>query len=337
MSPGPIILDLQGLSLAKDEVSLVQHPLVGGVIFFSRNFQSPEQMLALVGSIRSCRPDLLLCVDQEGGRVQRFKTGLTRLPAMKKFLPLYRQNPQSSLKLVRDVAWLMASELQALGIDLSFAPVLDVDDNRSSVIADRAFSPDADEVVALAGAFIEGMHEAGMATTGKHFPGHGGVAADSHLEMPVDERSQTELLKRDLIPFVALRERLNAVMPAHILYSAIDGDYPAGFSRFWLQSYLRQQLAYDGLIVSDDLSMEGAAKYGSYVNRTELALRAGCDMVLICNNRPGVLSVLNELDCHQSSKSKRRIQAMFAKERPTLASIQALERWRLTRNILNCF
>lgn len=326
------MLDLSGLELTADERTLLTEPLVGGVIFFARNYASPEQLSALVAEIRSIRPELLLAVDQEGGRVQRFKEGFTRLPAMQAFLPLYRQDAESTLKLVQDAGWLMAAEVLSLGVDFSFAPVLDVDDAHCSVIADRAFSADAAEVASLAGAFIDGMHEAGMASTGKHFPGHGAVTGDSHLVLPVDERSWDDIAQRDWVPFEKLAKRLDAVMPAHIVFSQIDTQ-PVGFSSLWLQEKLRGELNFDGVIFSDDLSMEGAAGAGGYGERAELALAAGCDMVLVCNNRDGAIEVIRRLKSTNPEISSR-LPSMARRRVWDRSTLDALPRWHQTRDRL---
>lgn len=332
MPPGPVMLDLEGLQLSAAERDLLGDPLVGGVIFFARNFQSRTQLADLVASIRERRPGLLLAVDQEGGRVQRFKNGFTRLPPMQLFLPDYRRAPADTLELVRDTGWLMAAEILAMDIDFSFAPVLDVDADYCSVIADRSFSDSADEVSELAAAFVAGMGEAGMAATGKHFPGHGGVQGDSHLVLPVDHRGWEEIERRDWQPFRRLGNDLAAVMPAHIVFSQLDSS-PVGFSRFWLQDKLRDELGFRGVIFSDDLTMEGAAGAGDYGDRAELALDAGCDMVLVCNNRQGALQVLERLNAHPRQPSPRL--ATMRKQRDwSWADLEAERRWRDTRERL---
>lgn len=331
-APGPLMLDLEGLELSAEERDLIAQPLVGGLIFFARNYRDPEQLRQLVAEIRRIRPGLLLAVDQEGGRVQRLKNGFTELPAMQRFLPHYRAEPETTLQLVRDAGWLMAAEILAMDIDFSFAPVLDVDDDYCSVIADRSFSGRADEVTALAGAFIAGMHEAGMAVTGKHFPGHGAVRGDSHLLLPVDERSWNEIVARDWQPFQVLAGTLDAVMPAHIVFSQLDSQ-AVGFSRFWLQNKLRGELAFEGVIFSDDLSMEGAAVGGSYGDRAELALAAGCDMVLVCNNRNGALEVLERLR-NKPDLNVSRLPTMRKRRDWTWDTLQSQLRWKQTRTRL---
>jgi beta-N-acetylhexosaminidase len=288
--------DLAGETLSADEYALLENPWLGGIILFSRNFSSIEQVTALVRQVREVRPELIIAVDQEGGRVQRFQQGFTRLPAMQQLGVCYGENPSPAVGLARDLGWLMAAEVRACGVDLSFAPVLDVDWNHCSVIGDRAFSDDVDVLVQLATAFIEGMHEAGMAAVGKHFPGHGGVEGDSHLELPHDNRSFENIRDRDLRPFGELIQKnlLEGIMPAHVVYSCLD-DKPAVFSSHWLQDVLRNQLDFNGTIFSDDLSMKGAEGMGDYPRRAMLSLEAGCDMILVCNNRTGADEVLDAL------------------------------------------
>lgn len=288
------MLDIAGLELTAEDRELLLHPHAGGLILFARNFASREQVTELNRAIREIRPDLIIAVDQEGGRVQRFREGFVRLPAMRKLGRLYDNDNDAALSLAHDCGWLMAAEVLATGVDISFAPVLDIDAGISRVIDDRAFHSKPAHLITLARAFIAGMHEAGMAATGKHFPGHGSVAADSHVDLPVDERDLDSLRALDLQPFAALCPELEGIMPAHVLYPAVDAQ-PAGFSPFWLQQILRSEFGFNGVIFSDDLSMEGATMAGSFSDRTHAALDAGCDMVLVCNNRPAALDVLNAL------------------------------------------
>jgi beta-N-acetylhexosaminidase len=276
------------------EKDLLSHPGTGGLILFTRNYQDRQQLAELVRQIRAVRPEILIAVDQEGGRVQRFRDGFVRLPPMAALGRRYDQTPQLAMAEASLVGELMASELTELDIDLSFAPVLDLDYGTSTVIGDRSFHGDADAMIALAGAFIDGMSAAGMAATGKHFPGHGHVVADSHLELPVDPRPLAEIEAADLRPFVALAQKLDGIMPAHVIYSAVENQ-TAGFSRYWLQTRLREQMGFRGVIFSDDLSMAGAHGVGGYAERARAALAAGCDMVLACNNRTGAEEVLDFL------------------------------------------
>lgn len=326
MPLGPLMLDIEGLHTTVQDRELLAHPLVGGLILFARNFQTPAQLSVLISEIRSVRPEIIIAVDQEGGRVQRLKDGFTRLPPMRCLGELYQTDPQRAERLAKQTGWLMAAEVLAEGIDLSFAPVLDIDCAISEVIGDRAFANVADQVAALSRAFIQGMHDAGMVATGKHFPGHGSVQADSHIAIPVDERPYEKIEKLDMMPFKALAGEMDAVMPAHVIYSQVDSQ-PAGFSRHWLQDILRERLGFDGVIFSDDLSMEGASVAGSFADRALAALAAGCDMVLVCNNRPAALEVLDYLDNAPFAPSQRlsRLHGKSAFDRQTL---RQSEQWK---------
>ncbi|MDX2463645.1 MAG: beta-N-acetylhexosaminidase [Porticoccus sp.] len=335
MTLGPLMLDLNGLVLETPEVELLKNPHVGGIIFFARNFSSREQITALVAEIRSIRPELLLCVDQEGGRVQRFREGFTRIPPMQVLGNRLEMELDGAEGLLRDCGWLMASELLACGIDFSFAPVLDVDRGQCEVISDRSFSDSPELASRAAEIFIEGMHEAGMSATGKHFPGHGGVLADSHLETPFDGRSMDALRQRDLIPFVNLAATLDAVMPAHIVFPAIDAD-AVGFSPFWLQNILRRELQFSGVIFSDDLSMKGADVAGGYAEKAHCALQAGCDMVLVCNNREGALEVLNYLASSEQIPSSR-LSKMTGRDGLDWDALISSDRWISTAITLSTF
>lgn len=311
MNRGPVMCDLEGLVLTSAEKDLLQHPLVGGIILFARNYASPAQVRELTASIRALRPELLIAVDQEGGRVQRFREGFTRLPPMQELGNRYRQQGERALDLARDCGWVMASEVRSCGVDLSFAPVLDVDCNYSSIIGNRSFSDRADEVIAVASAFIDGMHQAGMGAVGKHFPGHGAVIADSHLETPYDDRDYAAIEARDMLPFIKLIEKLDGIMPAHLVYSKLCTK-PAVFSEFWLKNILRQQLGFKGVIFSDDLCMEGAAMIGSYPQRAREALDAGCDMILVCNNRAASLEIIHYLEKEPFSPGNNALNTCFS-------------------------
>jgi len=292
---GPVMIDCRSLSLQQDERDMLAHPLTGGVILFTRNYESVDQLRALIQDIREAAgKPLIIAVDHEGGRVQRFRPGFTRLPAMGQILQL-TDNDNDADALSYACGVIMAYELKQLDIDISFAPVLDIN-GVSNVIGDRGFSPEPEVVSRLAGCLIDGMHAIGMPSTGKHFPGHGSVVADSHIDTPVDERDWQTIQQQDLVPFADLiaRQKIDAMMPAHVRFAAID-DKPAGFSPYWLQTILRDKLGFDGVIFSDDLSMEGAAVAGTYPERAQQALAAGCDMVLACNNTTGALAILNGL------------------------------------------
>lgn len=276
---GSLMVDIAGTWLTSEDRQFLRQPEVGGLIIFARNIESPRQVRELSASIRAIRPDLLLAVDQEGGRVQRLRQGFVRLPAMRAIA----DNPNAEF-LAEQCGWLMATEVLAVGLDLSFAPVLDLDYQRSAVVGSRSFEGDPERAALLAGAFIRGMNDAGMAATGKHFPGHGWAEADSHVAIPNDERSLETIRANDLVPFARLSKQLAALMPAHVIYPKVDAQ-PAGFSRRWLQEILRGELDFDGVIFSDDLSMAGAHVVGDAASRIEAALNAGCDMGLVCNDR----------------------------------------------------
>jgi beta-N-acetylhexosaminidase len=308
---GRLMLDLKGVSLDRDERLQLQNPQVGGVILFSRNIQSRDQICDLVAEIRACSKSLLVAVDQEGGRVQRLREGFTAIPSMQAIGNLIARSPEEGLGLSKDLGWLMASEVIACGLDLSFAPVLDVDRDTSSIIGDRSFSDQPEIVISAAEAFIKGMHDAGMAVTGKHFPGHGGIVADSHLEAPVDDRSWNTLYARDIQPFAKLSKMLDAVMPAHITFPSVDPD-SVGFSSFWLNDVLRGKLGFEGIIFSDDLTMKGADIAGGYVDKAKLALKAGCDMILVCNCPQGAVEVLSYMESANISQSSK-LASMVAK------------------------
>lgn len=280
---GALMLDIAGTALTQEDIQLLQAPQVGGVILFGRNIESPRQVRALTDHMRQVRPDILIAVDQEGGRVQRLKQGFTLLPAMGRFGELYQQQPELAVELAEQCGWLMATEVLAVGIDFSFAPVLDLNDI-SDVIGDRSFARNMDDIIVLARAFLSGMQRAGMATTGKHFPGHGSVKADSHVAAAIDSRSYAEIQQKDMQSFIQLQAQLDALMPAHVIYDQVDPN-PAGFSPYWIQTVLRQQLNFDGVLFSDDLSMQAACVAGGADARIQAALNAGCDMGLVCNDR----------------------------------------------------
>ncbi|MFW2174138.1 beta-N-acetylhexosaminidase [Acinetobacter guillouiae] len=280
---GALMLDIAGTELTQEDIELLQTPQVGGMILFSRNIESPAQVRALTDHMRQIRPDILIAVDQEGGRVQRLKQGFTLLPAMGHFGELYLTQPEKALTLAEQCGWLMAIEVLAVGIDFSFAPVLDLNDI-SDVIGDRAFAKNVQDIVPLASAFMKGMQRAGMATTGKHFPGHGSVKADSHVAAAIDPREYQDIYNNDMQSFIQLQTQLDALMPAHVIYEKVDPN-PAGFSPYWIQTILRQELQFDGVLFSDDLSMQAACVAGGADARIRAALEAGCDMGLVCNNR----------------------------------------------------
>lgn len=326
---GPIMCDIDGPQLDADEGEILLHPLIGGVILFSRNFDSPNQLIELTEKIHRLRkPSLLIAVDHEGGRIQRFRDGFSRLPACG-LLGSSKPIKEAQL-LAHQAGWLMAAELLSVGVDFSFAPVLDVGGDISEVIGDRSFHVEPDKISQLARAYATGMKEAGMAAVGKHFPGHGSVIEDSHVSMPVDSRLFSAIDTHDLIPFKSLIDfGISGLMPAHVIYSEID-TLPAGFSSIWLKDILRKQLNFKGTIFSDDLSMEGAKIIGDYINRTKAALEAGCDMVLICNNKEGVISVLDHyLQTKLSSnKSLSRLEKMRGNFNYIYSELKSRKEWQ---------
>lgn len=329
MSLGPVMLDVHGLALTPPERERLRHPLTGGVILFARNFESPEQLESLVGEIHGLRePRLLVAVDHEGGRVQRFRSGFTVLPPARRFGEIHDENPKRALRLAESAGWLMATELRAVDIDFSFAPVLDVDRGISEVIGDRAFHGNPETVADLAHAFVRGMHQAGMSAVGKHFPGHGGCHADSHLALPVDARALADIETEDLVPFERLvHVGLEGIMPAHVVYPRVAPE-PAGYSRFWLKQILRGRLGFQGVIFSDDLSMEGAKGAGGPVARAHAALAAGCDMVLICNDPAGAEELLDGLGTHLDPASALRLVRLHGRNAVPRPELAADPHWR---------
>lgn len=294
LARGPVMLDIAGLAPTTEERERLAHPLVGGVILFARNYESPPQLRELTASIRALRsPPLLIAVDHEGGRVQRFREGFTAIPPMRRLGEQWDADAARAAREATRTGWVIANELRAHAIDFSFAPVLDLDYTTSVVIGDRALHRNPNAVAHLGAALIAGLHAGGMSSVGKHFPGHGFVSADSHAEVPIDERPWESVVADDLVPFGALAARgLDAVMPAHVIYRAID-VLPAGFSRKWLRDILRDRLRFDGVVFSDDLSMAGASGAGDVVGRAEAATDAGCDMVLVCNDADAAAALLD--------------------------------------------
>jgi beta-N-acetylhexosaminidase len=315
MRLGPVMVDVAGLELTPDDIERLQHPQVGGVILFARNFAAPLQLIQLTHSIRELRtPQLVIAVDHEGGRVQRFRHGFTAIPAMANLGKLWDRDPAQALAAARGCGFVIGSELQAHGVDFTFAPVLDVDYGESSVIGDRALHADPHTIAVLAEALQAGLFAAGMTSVGKHFPGHGYVRADSHLELPVDDRTLAQITATDLIPFQRLaRSGMGGMMPAHVVYPKVDAK-AAGFSAIWLQKILREKLGFEGLIFSDDLSMEGASTAGGVMSRANAALNAGCDMVLLCNDPRSQDAMLEGLERRAIAPTlARRLEKMRGK------------------------
>ncbi len=317
MKPGPVTLDVVGQILSAEDRRRILHPLTGGVILFGRNFTNRKQLTKLTSDIKKLRPDVLISIDHEGGRVQRAKTdGFTHLPAMRKLGELWMAKNKSThaaesaalaMAAATACGYVLAAELRACGVDFSFTPVLDLDFGRSGVIGDRSFSRDPQIVFALAKSLNEGLRLGGMANCGKHFPGHGWAEADSHVAIPVDERALSEILNDDAKPYEWLDLSLAAVMPAHVIYPKVDQN-PAGFSKIWLHSILRQELGFEGVIFSDDLSMEGASVAGSVVKGAEMALDAGCDAVLICNRPDLADQLLGQLKVSKAKQAESAVR-----------------------------
>lgn len=331
MSPGPLIIDVAGCSLTAEDVEVLGHPLVGGVILFTRNFKTSRQVTELTGHIHGMRePRLLVLIDQEGGPVQRFRDGFTHLPAAVQFGRYYDHDPAQALKLTQDAGWLLATELAAVGVDHSFTPVLDCEVRGSKVLKDRTYHRDVQVIAELAHRLMKGLQEGGMQATGKHFPGHGGVRGDSHTELPVDTRAYEDIYAHGILPFERMiHYGLSGIMPAHVVYEQVDSS-PAGFSRIWLREILRTQLEFNGVIFSDDISMAGAHAAGGYTERTEAALEAGCDVVLACNNRAGVVAILEQLQYSPNPVLHSRLAHMRGRHTGDLETFRGSVRWKKT-------
>lgn len=329
MSLGPLLVDIAGTGLSAEDRELLRHPLLGGVLLFTRNYSDPEQLSALVADIHELRtPPLLVAVDQEGGRVQRFQDGFTRLPPARIFGGLYERDAIRARRLAENAAWLMAAELRAAGVDMSFAPVLDLDYGRNAVIGDRAFHHTIKAVSELGRAWLLGMRRAGMAATAKHFPGHGAVSGDSHHILPVDERPLDEIRRRDLKPYEQLmRLELLSVMMAHVVYPAVD-RHPASLSHRWIEEELRGRLEFKGAVYCDDLSMRAMESIGGYPERARAAFAAGCDMLPVCNNRAGVHAIIDELHASPHPMSQWRLARLHGGEPIAREDLYASREWR---------
>lgn len=327
MSLGPVMVDLAGIALEPGDREFLAHPQVGSVILFTRNYESPEQLGRLVADIHAVRsPPLLVAVDQEGGRVQRFRDGFTRLPPLAEIGRRYRANRGEGLAIARELGWLMAAELRAVGVDMSFAPCVDLDYGLSRVIGDRALHSDAAAVAELAVAYMLGMRDAGMAATAKHFPGHGAVAADSHVALPVDRREWPDL-EADFAPYRRMiANGLPAVMVAHVVFPAVD-ELPASLSRRWIGGVLRGDLGFQGAIFADDLSMAGAAAFGGIGARGRLALEAGCDVLPVCNDRAAAVALLESLEAAPDPVSRMRLVRLHGRDGAT-AALAGSPRWQ---------
>jgi beta-N-acetylhexosaminidase len=334
MTLGPLMVDIAGPELTAEDREVLAHPLVGSVVLFTRNYADPEQLQRLVARIHELRnPRLLVAVDHEGGRVQRFRAGFTALPPLRLIGHQFDLDRAAGLELARRHGWLMAAELLSCGLDISFAPCVDLDYGLSEVIGDRAFHNRGAAVGELAVAYMHGMRDAGMAATAKHFPGHGAVVADSHLALPVDRREFSDM-SEELTPYRRLiANGLPAVMVAHILFTAGD-DKPASLSRHWIGEVLRGELRFNGAVFADDLSMAGAASYGDIVMRAAQALTAGCDVLPVCNSRPSVLRLLAGLHAAPDPASHLRQARLRAHAHPERSALLASSHWRLCREAL---
>ena len=330
MSLGPLMVDIAGTELSAEDVRVLSHPMVGSVLLFTRNYSNPRQIAALTAAIRALRtPHLLIAVDHEGGRVQRFREGFTRLPAARLLGRRFDEDRRDALALAQSVGWLMASELRAVGVDFSFAPCIDLDYGVSEIIGDRAFHSDPDSVAALAVATLSGMREAGMAAIAKHFPGHGAVVADSHIALPVDRREFADL-EPDIRPYRPLIDNnIPGIMAAHVVFPAVDA-LPASLSKRWITGVLRGEMGFHGCVFADDLTMAGAAAFGDVMARVELSLDAGCDVLPICNDRHSVELVLARFGANvASAASQARLVRMRARgEAP--ADLRANRHWQET-------
>jgi beta-N-acetylhexosaminidase len=332
---GPLMMDLESVELSAEEVNILKDERVGGVILFARNFVSPRQVKILCESIYQVRRELIIAVDQEGGRVQRFDTGFTKLPAVAEIPLIAKQNNLAATEVAKLLGWLMATEVRSVHVDISFAPVLDIDHGFSQIIGNRSFADSAAGVIELAGSYIQGMKQAGMASCGKHFPGHGSVIADSHLELPIDNRSKNKIIA-EMEPFRELSSKLQGMMPAHVLYPEVDSENSAGFSSIWVNQILRQELLFSGVVFSDDLTMEGAVRFGSYIQRAEKAINAGCDMVLVCNKREAVKQLLDADVLLVNPESSNRISQL--KSNQAIIDYDKLKEqklWEMAVSLLN--
>ncbi len=330
MSLGPVMVGIEGTTLAAEEREILAHPLVGGVLLFSRNYESPGQLAALCAAIHELRqPPLLIAVDHEGGRVQRFHHGFTLLPAVAVLGRIHDREPRRALQLAQLTGWLMAVELRSVGVDLSFAPVLDLDRGLSQVIGERAFHRNPEVVAELAHRYMMGMREAGMAATGKHFPGHGAVREDSHRALPVDERRAEDILVEDLLPFERMiHYGMEALMTAHVRYVQAD-SHIASFSPYWIQEVLRQRLEFQGVVFSDDLAMTAAAaEDADMAQRAHTALAAGCDMILVCQERADAVAVLDGVGEWRNPVAQLRLARMHGQHSVTREELARNARWR---------
>ena len=334
MTLGPLMVDVRGTELDAEEREILKHPLVGSVILFTRNYRDPAQLTKLVADIHAVRsPSLIVAVDHEGGRVQRFREGFSRLPTLRRIGHEYDADRKAGLALARQLGWLMSAELRAHGVDLSFAPCVDLDYGVSEVIGDRAFHRRGAAVGELAVSYMHGMRDAGMAAVAKHFPGHGAVVADSHHALPIDRRSLPDL-REDLAPYrVLIANGLPGIMGAHVLFPEID-SLPASVSPYWIRDFLRGEMGFQGAVFTDDLSMEGAAAAGDVVERAQRALAAGCDVLPVCNKRDSVVRLLDELDANVDSSSALRLVRLRGRAAMDRTQLQASASWQACQDVL---
>lgn len=331
---GPLVLDIEGTALTKDDVRRIADPLVGMVILFTRNYRDRDQLTELCSAIHAVKPGLLIAVDHEGGRVQRFQEGFTKIPAMAKLGEKWIDEPENTLLSAMACGYVMAAELRACGVDFTFAPCLDINFGRSQIIGERAFSNNPNVVTQLALAVIQGLRLAGMSNCGKHFPGHGWVIADSHLELPVDDRSYDRLLFADLKPYRWMGQALDSVMAAHVLYPKVDSN-PAGFSEHWLKKVLREELHFTGVVFSDDLSMKGAVGVGDVTQRAQAALQAGCDMLIQCNDFEASDQLLGSLKFEDTAERAERVKRLSPKgEAPTWKELVETSLYKRSKDLI---
>ena len=324
------MLDIKSTNLSDEDKTLISNKHVGGLILFSRNFNSHEQLRKLIQQIKSIKKNILIAVDQEGGRVQRLAGDFTKIPSMKRVAHFALKN--NDYEIFKDIGWLISCELLSVGIDINFAPVLDIDEKNSSIIGDRSFSKDIGEIIKCSSLLIDGMHEAGMKSIGKHFPGHGGVYEDSHLKLPVNQKELSDLLVHEISPYTHLKNKLDAIMCAHILFSNVDSTIPS-FSHKWIKNILKEKLGFNGIVISDDLTMKGAGNEDC-VTKSIKSIDAGCDMIIICNDRDGVIKVLNHFDKNNFGLSNK-LSAMQKLNKVCWNELKENKRAISTKNKIN--
>jgi beta-N-acetylhexosaminidase len=336
MHIGPLIIDISGTSLTTEDTEILQHPLIGGVILFSSNYESLKQLIELTSAIHKLRePKLLVCVDHEGGRVQRFRDDFTSLPPVQRLQTLYDHGQEQACEAAHAHAWVMAAELKSIGVDLSFAPVVDINYNNNSVMKERMLHANPEAVASLSMCYVQGMNEAGMESVAKHFPGHGFCESDSHEELPIDERSIDEILSNDLVPFCRLIDAgISAIMTAHIVFPQVDA-IATTFSSYWLQTILRKKLNFRGAIISDDLNMQAANSVGDYVDRSKSALNSGCDALLLCNNRNAVVQVLDNLRYENTgTENQMRLSALQGQKGLSRDALEKEGKWLKSKKVI---